>query len=289
MGGIIKPFHRCFRLSVWTLLNVDAANGFTALFALVCRSFSSMNLGTSKRSPTTPEGDQNLPHVVEGNLLLARTVLLVFLVVALKGCWLLEQPGGSVAHWHPRFEQLVASALKIYETRWWARHYGSLTPFLDNVSGRLCFCLEGETFRAKLLRLLPRKRHKAWSNTVVVKWLNRGILTKAQRESCVVTTVNKKKVGNKVSYSGNKHLKKTQSYPIAFGLKILRLLPHFFPADVVEIDGAGEAPLVFHMQPWGDCWCEAKVLEACVYMRGSIHLATSARWKSVFPTHHPFS
>lgn len=124
---------------------------------------------------------------------------------------------------------------------------------------------------------------------MAVKWLNRGTLTKVQRESCVVTTVDKKRVGNKVSYSGNKNLKRTQSYPVAFGLRILRLLPHFFPADVVEMDCTSDAPSVFHVQPWGDCWPEAKVFEACVYMRGSLHLATSARWKSVFPTHHPLS
>ena len=43
--------------------------------------------------------------------------------------------------------------------------------------------------------------------------LDRGKLTKAKREACIVkTTIKKKKKGNKTVFTGNRFLKKTQSF-----------------------------------------------------------------------------
>ena len=39
------------------------ASRFFCLLAVVCTSFSAMNIATSKRSPCTPFGDTTLPHV----------------------------------------------------------------------------------------------------------------------------------------------------------------------------------------------------------------------------------
>ena len=50
------------RLAIWVLLNTSPA-GFFCLLAVVCTSFSAMNIATSKRSPCTPFGDTTLPHV----------------------------------------------------------------------------------------------------------------------------------------------------------------------------------------------------------------------------------
>lgn len=47
--------------------------GFLLLAALVCSSFSAVNLGTSKRSVLTPEGDERVLGVRRGNKLTART------------------------------------------------------------------------------------------------------------------------------------------------------------------------------------------------------------------------
>lgn len=61
--SMLTPMHALlFRLCVWVLLNTDPL-GFLALFAVVCTSFSAVNVGTSKRSPATPWGNCNLPHV----------------------------------------------------------------------------------------------------------------------------------------------------------------------------------------------------------------------------------
>lgn len=129
-GFVYSTYKHDPRLCVWTLLNCDPT-GFAAMLAVVCTSFSSINVGTSKRSPVTPLGDVGLAYVRVGNMLMARSLLLVYLVVSLGGCFVIEQPGGSLAHWFPRFEQLVRSVIPFWEVRWWARHYGALTPMLD--------------------------------------------------------------------------------------------------------------------------------------------------------------
>ena len=47
-----------------------------------------------------------------------------------------------------------------------------------------------------------------------------------------------------------------------------------------------EALVMFQQMDFGpDTWSEAKLLECCVYMPGSKHLAVLERGKSAFPTH----
>ena len=75
-----------------------------------------------------------------------------------------------------------------------------------------------------------------------------------------------------------------RSYPIPFGLRIQRLVaqsagvcagcPEDLPLD---------APCLFQATNWGDLWSEAKLLDVAVYLRGCMHLSTSARWKTTFP------
>ena len=102
-------------------------------------------------------------------------------------------------------------------------------------------------------------------------------------------TVKKKNKGTKTSYSGTRHLKNTQSYPVAFGLHIQRCLPFLCSSGTGQpaSESHQSGPDLFLSHEWGDLWPEAKVLDACIYMRGSIHLKVSARWKAVFPTHIP--
>lgn len=229
---------------------------------VVCSSFSAINLGTSRRSPTTPWGRTDLKHVRTGNALVSRSVLLILLCYALGGCWLLEQPGSSVLPWYPRFEYLRFCGLFHWSACWWQRHYGGLTP----------------------------KRHKAWSNSPVVALLNRGVLTKKERETCKVQTTNKKWKNGKWAFSGNRHLKKTQPYPIPFGLRILRLLPRLRQqvwSYKLNDAAADDAPKRFSSTLWGDQWQEASLLEVAIYLRGSIHLRASPRWKETFPVSFP--
>ena len=132
--------------------------------------------------PGTPWGRDDLESVAVGNRLMSRTLLLCALVEALGGVCLVEQPASSRIVWYPRFEWLVRKCHRMWMVGWWARHYGALTP----------------------------KQHRAWSNSQGIAVLNRGKLTRQQRESCHVRTAVKKKKGNKTTYTGTKHLKMTQ-------------------------------------------------------------------------------
>lgn len=56
------------RLAVWVILNGDP-RGFFCLIAVVCSSFSAINIATSRRSPCTPFGDISKQYVRESQLL----------------------------------------------------------------------------------------------------------------------------------------------------------------------------------------------------------------------------
>lgn len=147
------------RLAVWVLLNSNPQGVFT-LLAVVCTSFSAVNVATSKRSPATPMGDCSLPYVrdtwfqysindfdytfclnpfnfqntdQEGNNLLSRAILICMLVVALGGVFLVEQPASSRLPWYPRWENFVRK-IKMWRCGWWAMQYGALTPSLGLIT-----------------------------------------------------------------------------------------------------------------------------------------------------------
>ena len=60
------------RLAISSLLLGDYVNGWVAHFGLKCSTFSTMNCGTSGRTPCTPCGNWEFPSVLEGNLLASR-------------------------------------------------------------------------------------------------------------------------------------------------------------------------------------------------------------------------
>ena len=132
-------------------------------------------------------------------MLLSRSILLAYLVVALGGVFCIEQPRSSRLVFYPRWEDFCAVAgLDIYWTAWWGRHYGSLTPNLVCQTAQFCFqlCMHyklkwGSSF---LFRFCwTRKRHIAWCNSRRISLLDRGRLLKEQRDSCIVKSTVKKK------------------------------------------------------------------------------------------------
>ena len=82
-------------------------------FAPVCSSWVPVNLGTSKRTFMDPLGDTSLPHVRDGNLMVARVVLLLYVFTALGCPWFLEQPKGSLMQYHPRLRHFN-TALSVF-------------------------------------------------------------------------------------------------------------------------------------------------------------------------------
>lgn len=64
-------------------------------------------------------------------MLLARSILLCYLCMALGGTWMIEQPASSRLPWFPRFEKMLLK-VRAWRVGWWARHYGALTPMLGS-------------------------------------------------------------------------------------------------------------------------------------------------------------
>ena len=81
-----------------------------------------------------------------------------------------------------------------------------------------------------------------------------------------------------------------RSYPIAFGLKVQKILPKLVSSNngcfkvPPAPPGGWNVPLLFQRMNFGrDNWSEARLLEACRYVRGCKNLEVPHRWKRVFP------
>ena len=80
-----------------------------------------------------------------------------------------------------------------------------------------------------------------------------------------------------------------RSYPIAFGLRVQRILPNLTRSNSGRPCLTGlaqwDAPLAFQRLSFQEnSWLEAKLMESALYLRGSLHLRVPYRWKRVFPT-----
>lgn len=81
----------------------------------------------------------------------------------------------------------------------------------------------------------------------------------------------------------------SRSYPIAFGLRVQRLLPRVTrgnggpPCLPSEPMGGWDAPAAFADLLFSNGWLEARLFEAAQYVRGSKHLNLPLRWRQVFP------
>lgn len=84
------------------------------------------NAGTARRSVSRPLGEEAHPSVRTGNVLCART-LIVLLVAATLGCWwVLEQPRGSTMELHPCF-QAVMKMLNCWRSYHTMESYGAMS------------------------------------------------------------------------------------------------------------------------------------------------------------------
>ena len=68
----------------------------------VCSSFIWICRSVTKRSKESPLGDGSVKSVRDGNCMVVRMVLTLFIILARGALWLLEQPKSSVMHLHPR-------------------------------------------------------------------------------------------------------------------------------------------------------------------------------------------
>lgn len=85
------PLHP--RLAIATILLGDYANGWLCHFGLKCSTFTTVNCGTSGRTPCTPYGNLQYTSVHEGNVLASRTLggfsfNMLFSNLAVSSFWL---------------------------------------------------------------------------------------------------------------------------------------------------------------------------------------------------------
>ena len=85
-----------------------------------------------------------------------------------------------------------------------------------------------------------------------------------------------------------------RSYPVAFGLKVQRILPKLIAGTATRPqlpsmpDKGWDAPLMFQTMQFNQHgWGEAKLLQCCYYLRGSTRLNIPQKWQRAFPTHFP--
>lgn len=80
-------------------------SGFLA--APVCLSFVFMNSGTARRTDARPLGEEAFESVWMGNVLCARTLIVLLIAHSLECWWILEQPKGSKMEAHPCFQDVL--------------------------------------------------------------------------------------------------------------------------------------------------------------------------------------
>ena len=95
--------------------------------APVCSSFSSMSRASSKRTVFTPAGDVDRIFVRQGNVMVRRLVLVLWLAHSLGHAFVVEQPRGSIMSLLDRFEAFCNSCCRVVSTSFWMKIYGSDT------------------------------------------------------------------------------------------------------------------------------------------------------------------
>ncbi|CAE7227590.1 unnamed protein product [Symbiodinium sp. CCMP2456] len=156
-----------------------------AAFGVVCSSFVPINRGTSKRSFLCPHGDESVVGVRRGNKLMARSTILMYLVIAAGGHYVLENPQGSLIALHNRYVQflrtLLACGVTTYKVSMWMRKFQSFTW----------------------------KRTWLWSSSDLIYRLDLGPLTEEEKANSV-KTVTRTTQNGKECWTANDKLKPTQ-------------------------------------------------------------------------------
>jgi hypothetical protein len=159
-----------------------------------CSTFVWMNRGTSQRSTDRAEGNESVPSVAASNIIVARLMLLIALVVT-KGCnWMLEQPTSSVMVWMRRM-QAIKENLGMCEVFTWMGAFGAATPKGTRLYGN----------NAAVLALLKRT-------------IKRGDFKKPPKGQ--ETNLRHRKADGRERVRAGPGLKGTQAYPVGFGIAV---------------------------------------------------------------------
>ncbi|CAK9102751.1 unnamed protein product [Durusdinium trenchii] len=261
-------------LAIRCILRGDPT-GFLCHFGLKCSTWSTVNVGTSCRSERSSLGNCDHESVRSGNAMASRVILLATLVVALGGCFTVEQPGGSFLEYYPRWRDFlrvldeVGGDGTVHRVTWHMLHYGGPTP----------------------------KPHWAVSNSRRISELHRGKFDhagwkakpKSERDS-VKTTIKYQDKQGKDRFKGSSRLRKSEEYPVMFGLKLVELYEWLVgscrgqPSLPPTIPTALET---FQSMGIGDdeesLWSEASIVEVCKYLRGGTSLLIPPDFRPFLP------
>ena len=158
-----------------------------------------------------------------------RTVLLCYLISTLGGCWLLEQPFGSVLEYYPTFRQMMLHHFLIARAHAAAflnieRYCTDTIEFLVMRIPYRVLLANPTCSSSKVHRVAwwmyhydapTPKRHYAWSNSRQVKCLDKGRLNMVKYKACrkakeVVTAKRFRNKDGKQCYQGTKQLRDTE-------------------------------------------------------------------------------
>lgn len=106
----------------WTL--VFRWSNRTYMWIFHCQTLLPRSSGTSRRTTTNPLGAVHHASVALGNLLCARTLIIVLICASIRGWWLVEQPQGSWMEPHPLFQE-VLQLLDVWRHRFEMKIYGA--------------------------------------------------------------------------------------------------------------------------------------------------------------------
>ena len=158
---------------------------------------------------------------------LLRVCLALWLISARKCVWVLEQPISSLAHRHPRFQELLKT-IRIFRASLWLSHYGAPSP----------------------------KRVKLFSNSSGIKAFRTPKLTRRLREALPVRlAASKVKADGSKSYTGDKQALGESSSEAQLPIIGLCTIIIIIPAPII----APVLPKVLSARIWEKVWaCLAK-------------------------------
>ena len=162
--------------------------GSINVFAPVCSTWVWVNRGTSARTEWDPLGDVNKPQVVAANKMVARCVILLMIVAARGGLWILEQPASSILSRHPSFQSML-------------RHVAVWKAFVYMGA-----------FGAESL-----KPTSLWANDKCIQELEEQGKTKPDTVSKTGIVEITYSASGRLQVMGGAKLKQTQHYPKGFG------------------------------------------------------------------------
>lgn len=206
--------------------------------------FVARSRGSTHRSKTNPLGRRDSKACVDGNILTARTLILLTLAAAKCCFWVLEQPITSVMEYHPLFQKALRM-LSMRRMKISMSHFGAPTPKrtilysgpLGNLGRRnppqgfqpkrskmiqafICWVLDSTSYRVTALHLWPSRTVLLPGHQCIDDLREHEEEPVLQQRQMVVKYTNAR---GEARVHGGADLKSSQSYPAGFGVALAKV------------------------------------------------------------------